>query len=413
MGKTWLVLELAKQRFFNSVIIDFEQDHTLRHLFDLNLDPSRICAELEIRLGENIVDGKTLLFFDEIQLCPKAIMGLRYFYEERPGLHVIAAGSLLEFVFQDISFPVGRIQSLEIHPMTFSEFLMATGDEKAAKICREPLIQQSMGIHEFLIGKLRTYFLLGGMPECIKVYADTTSLKQAAEVQDEIISTFQWDFNKYQPKTDINCLKTVWMTIASQVGSQIKYTNLAKDFSIPTIKKAFESLLQARLCHKIQSSSQPEIPLAANASSKKLKALFLDLGLRNRMMEIDYNETLNHSNLLAIYRGSLAEQFIGQELIAAGINPLFYWSRDAKNSEAEVDFLIKHDLQYIPIEVKDGPSGKLRSLQLFREAFNPKYSIVFNAGQMGINHHDHIIFLPLYFAESLAIHGIPEKIIQS
>jgi predicted AAA+ superfamily ATPase len=303
VGKTWLVERLARQEFMYFVKIDFEEDPQLISLFEGALNPEKICTELELRTGINIVEGETLIFLDEIQICPRAIMALRYFYEEMPDLHVIAAGSLLEFVFSEISFPVGRIQSLDVHPMNFSEFLLALNYQKAAAVCNEPIIEVSESTHEFLIEQLRNYWFVGGMPECVMEYVSSKSIKIATEVQDEICATFQWDFNKYRPKTDVNCLRSVFSGIATNVGQQIKYTGLAQDFTIPTIKKAYESLTMARIAHKIKSVSRPGIPLKVHASDKKFKNLFLDIGIMNRVMEIDYNEALNHKNLLAIYKG--------------------------------------------------------------------------------------------------------------
>ena len=323
-----------------------------------------------------------------------------------PLLHVIAAGSLLEFAFSEISFPVGRIQSLEIHPMNFSEFLLALGYSKAAEICRNPIVEISQTTHEFLIEQLRIYWLVGGMPECIKEYAHTKSIKQAAEVQDEICETYQMDFGKYKPKTDVNCLTTVFTGIAASVGQQIKYTGLAKDYTIPTIKKACESIVMARIAKKVKSVSTPGIPLEINASDKKFKNIFLDIGLMNRVMKIDYNEALNHKNLLAIYRGQLAEQFVGQEFATTTRKQLYYWARDAKNSNAEVDYLMQQEGTLVPVEVKDGPSGKLKSLHLYRNNYDTKLSVVFHAGTIGKLKDENIIFLPLYFAGSFAEHGV-------
>ena len=406
VGKTWLVENLAQLKFENYLKVDFEENKELASIFEGDLNPQKICAELELRTGIDIKPGETLLFFDEIQICPRAIIALRYFYEKMPSLHVIAAGSLLEFTLSEISFPVGRIQSLEIHPMNFSEFLLALGYNKAAGICNNPITEVSKSTHEFLIEQLRIYWLVGGMPECIKEYVRSKSLKQSAEVQDEICETYQMDFGKYKPKTDVNCLTTVFTGIAASVGQQIKYTGLAKDYSIPTIKKAYESLVMARIAKKVKSVSTPGIPLEVNASDKKFKNIFLDIGLMNRAMKIDYNEALRHKNLLAIYRGQLAEQFVGQEFVTANSKQLYYWARDAKNSNAEIDYLIQQEGTLIPVEVKDGPSGKLRSLHLYRNTYNSNLAVVFHAGTTGKLKAENIIFLPLYFAGSFAKHGI-------
>lgn len=181
---------------------------------------------------------------------------------------------------------------------------------------------------------------------------------------------------------------------------------MAIDFTIPTIKKAYESLLLARIAKKVKSLSNIGIPLDVYASDKKFKNIFLDIGLMNRVMGIDYNEALSHKNLLSICRGQLAEQFVGQEFGAATNSQLYFWSRDAKNSNAEVDYLIVLDSEIFPVEVKDGPSGKLRSLHLYRDTYQPSWSVVFHAGQTGILEKENIVFLPLYFAGSFARFGI-------
>ena len=406
VGKTWLIEKLAQDQFESYLKVDFEENSEFVALFGGELNPQKICSELELRTGIDITAGKTLLFFDEIQACPRAIMALRCFYEKMPDLHVVAAGSLLEFAFSEISFPVGRIQSLEVHPMNFSEFLLALNFKKASGICNNQITEVSESIHAFLLEQLRIYWLVGGMPECIKEYVDTKSLKKAAEVQDEICETYRLDFNKYKPKTDISCLNAVFSNIAANVGQQIKYTGLAVDFTIPTIKKAYESLLLARIAKKVKSLSNIGVPLEVYASEKRFKNLFLDIGLMNRVMGINYNEALNHKNLLAIYRGQLAEQFVGQEFATATNAPLYYWARDAKNSNAEVDYLVMLYGKIYPVEVKDGPSGKLRSLHIYRETYQPSWSVVFHAGQTGVLEKEKIVFLPLYFAGTFARFGI-------
>jgi len=290
--------------------------------------------------------------------------------------------------------------------MNFSEFLLASNYSKAAEICNKQIAEVSDSTHEFLLEQLRIYWLVGGMPECIKVYADSKSLKQAVEMQDEIAETYRMDFNKYKPKTDINCLNAVFTTIAASVGQQIKYTGLAVDFTIPTIKKAYKSLLLARIAKKVKSLSNIGIPLEVHASDKKFKNLFLDIGLMNRVMGIDYNDALSHKNLLAIYKGQLAEQFVGQEFATATNNQLYYWARDAKNSNAEVDYLMAINENVYPVEVKDGPAGKLRSLHIYRNDYKPSWSVVFHAGKTGVLENKRIIFLPLYFASAFARFGI-------
>jgi uncharacterized protein len=213
------------------------------------------------------------------------------------------------------------------------------------------------------------------------------------------------DFNKYKPKTDVTCLATVFSGLAGGVGQQIKYTSLSKDYTIPTIKKAYRSLVLSRLTQQVKSVSAPGLPLEARASIKKFKNIFLDIGLMNRAIGIDYNEPFSHQNLLSIYRGQLAEQFVGQEIASASGKPLYYWSRDAKNSNAEIDFIIHNNDGFIPIEVKDGPAGKFKSLHLYRDNYNPSYSIVFYSGMSSALPDESIFFLPLYFTCAFVNNG--------
>jgi len=409
VGKSWLVDKLGKERFDFYLKIDFEKNPGFISLFDGDLEPERLCSEIGLRTGVEISAGGTLLFFDEIQACPRAIMALRYFYEKMPDLHVIAAGSLLEFAFSDISFPVGRIQMIEIHPMSFSEFLMALGYKQAAQVVNSPVSQVSDSTHQFLMEQLRIYWLVGGMPESVKVYAEDRILMNAVDVQDEIIKTYRMDFKKHKPRTDIECLNAVFSSIAAKVGQQIKYTGLANDFSIPTIRKAYESLLMARIATKVKSLSTIGIPLEICASEKKFKNVFLDIGLMNRVMGIDYNEVFTYKDLLGVYRGQLAEQYVGQEFVAAADSQLYYWSRDAKSSSAEIDYVWISNNVIFPVEVKDGPLGKLRSLNLYRLTWHPSSSFVFHGGPSHVLREEKIFFLPLYFAGAFAEHGVGDE----
>jgi predicted AAA+ superfamily ATPase len=244
------------------------------------------------------------------------------------------------------------------------------------------------------------------MPECVKVYTEKKSIKAAVEVQDEIIETYQLDFNKYNPKTNISCLKTVFSGLAGKVGQQIKYSTFSNDYSTPTLKKAFESLLMARIATKVNAVSSPGLPIDYYASDKKFKSVFLDIGLMNRVMGFTYDEAFRHENLISIYKGQLAEQFVGQEFISYQRKPLHYWSRAAKNSNAEIDFLVNRKNEFIPVEVKDGPAGKLRSMHLYLESYETQTAVVFNSGNMGEIKDQNLKFLPLYYAYSFIKNGI-------
>lgn len=400
VGKTWLVNAFGQQYFKGRIhVIDLEKHPDWHVVFEKNLNVQRILSELELLVNASIEPGKDLLFFDEIQSCPRAIMALRYFYEELPGLHIIAAGSLLEFALKDISFPVGRIRFLNMFPMTFAEFLLAIGREKLAEIVRSSEPQFSENVHNMLLDELRTYFFVGGMPECVKSYAESGKLKPVFEIQSQLIETYRADFSKYAPYADKRCLNAVLTNTARSVGSQIKYARLTADFTPPTNKKAFDLLTMARLLYKIPAASPAGLPLSVSASGKKFKALMIDIGLMQNLCGLNAAEEISSSDLLDIYRGALAEQFVGQELIAANGGALYYWSREAKSSSAEVDFLVEREGRIIPIEVKSAAAGKLRSLHLLLKTY-PRISAGYVLSALPFSRlpEQKLIFIPLYKA---------------
>lgn len=398
VGKTWLVENALAKEFNRVVTVDFETRRDLRGHFDDNLDPRVIVNRLELTLGK-ITPGETLLFFDEVQACPRAIMALRYFYEEMPELHVIAAGSLLEFAFGDISYPVGRVQHLSLYPMTFHEYLLAMDKLPMAEaaLCRDEAIIEDETSVNVVLTELKNYFFVGGMPEAVKVHRDTGSFINAFAAQSEIIDSFRADFSKYTPRVDVTCLDEVFLNAAKSIGEQLKYSRLCQGFSYQTAHKAFDLLARARLLHKIPSCDPSGLPLGATANPKKFKACLLDIGLLQRICQVPADLERRHDDLLAMYRGKLAEQFVAQEMIAWHGEGLHYWARDAKNSNAEVDYLAVKNGEIFPVEVKSGPAGKLRSLHLLLEKYSncPK-GYVLHSGPAKELPDQRLHFLPLF-----------------
>lgn len=406
-GKSWTITAFGKDHFEGSThILNFEKRPDLHQVFELNFEIPRIIAEIEILLNKKIIPGKDLLFFDEIQECPKAIVSLRYFYEQIPDLHLIAAASLLEFSLNDISFPVGRVQLLNMYPMSFYEFLKASGKAIAADLIMDTPKQLSESVHLMLIDELRKYFFVGGMPECVKTYIETSSLQEVFEIQSDLISTFRHYFNKFAGKADTRCLDIVLLNASQKVGEQIKYSEMADGFSGPTIKKAFHLLETARLFKKVRASSPAGIPLGTSASEKKFKAVMLDIGLMANLNGINISKEYLKSDLLSIFRGAMAEQFVGQEILAATNADLHYWAREAAGSNAETDFLIEKLGKVIPVEVKSGKSGSLKSLHLLLETYkNVENAYVFSNAAFGQISEQKISFLPLYYTASAVTSG--------
>ncbi|HHH75634.1 MAG TPA: nuclease, partial [Phycisphaerae bacterium] len=306
VGKTWLVENCLARRFEHFVKIDLEKQKQLHAAFGDDLSPLRVIDEMEGYVGR-IVPGKTLLFIDEIQACPRAITALRYFYEDMPELHVVAAGSMLEFAFGDISVPVGRVQYLHLSPMTFYEYLLAVDKEVLAeKLLTDPKEHSDL-IGQAINEQLKHYFFIGGMPEAVKAFRDTHSKLEAFEVQSQILDSYREDFAKYRPQVNRSCLDGVFVEASKSVGQQIKYTRLYDEASGVTNHKAFDLLCKAKLLHKIPSCDPSGLPLGGS-SGKQFKACMLDIGLFQRLCGIDVSAEWRQSNLLAMYRGKLAEQ---------------------------------------------------------------------------------------------------------
>ena len=401
VGKTWLVEHFLAPLFGDFVKIDFEKRRDLHGIFAENLEPTRILNALEIASGR-ITPGSTLLFFDEIQACPRALASLRYFYEEMPGLHVVAAGSLLEFALGDISVPVGRLRYLRVGPLNFQEYLLAIG--------REPMADALLGnpdsidatSHAQILRELRNYFFVGGMPEAVKLWRDTGSMRESARAQEEILQSLRDDFAKYTPAVAPDCLDSVLQNAARSVGEQLKYTRLDESHSGPTNRKAFDLLCKARVLHRIAACDASGLPLGATANPVKFKAALLDIGLMQRACRLPMDAMLEPGDLLALYRGKLAEQWVAQEMLAAGEDALYYWAREARGSCAEVDFLAVRAGRIHPVEVKSGEAGTLRSLHLMLKNYpHCPTGIILSSRPAARLAQQRLRFLPLYFAGQL------------
>jgi hypothetical protein len=401
VGKTWLVEQFLAPLFENFVKIDFEKRRDLHGIFAENLEPVRILNALEIA-GGRITPGRTLLFLDEIQACPRALAALRYFYEEMPGLHIVAAGSLLEFALGDISVPVGRLRYLRVGPMNFQEYLLAMGrDPMAAALLGNPDSIDASS-HGQILHELRNYFFVGGMPEAVQLWRDSGSMRESARAQEEILQSLRDDFAKYTPAVAPGCLDIVLQNAARCVGEQLKYTRLDVSHSGPTNRKALDLLCKARVLHRIASCDASGLPLGATANTVKFKAALLDIGLMQRVCRLPMDTALDPGDLLALYRGKLAEQFVAQEMLAAGEGELYYWAREARGSSAEVDYLAIRAGKIHPVEVKSGEAGTLRSLHLMLKNYpNCPTGIVLSSRPAARLAEQRLRFIPLYFAGQL------------
>ena len=401
-GKTWCLKEFARTAFPGGLrLVDFEHSRKWHQVFEPDLNPKRIVAELELLLGQPVEAGKTILVFDEIQQCPRALAALRYFYEEFPELHVAAAGSLLDFALEDISFPVGRVEFLDLFPMTFREYLVACGKGTMADLLALPPQAVPQTVHESFLQEMRRYWQIGGMPRCVQTWLDTQSVLAVRAEQENLLVAFRQDFSKYSPKVDRMCLETVLDTAARSVGQQIAYVRLAPEFSGVTNKKAFHVLATARLLRPIHAASAAGFPLRYT-QTPHIKPLLGDIGFMQPLCGYTSPDEWGNPDLLGIYRGAVAEQHVGQELAASlPGGAVHWWKREEKNSTSEVDYLIGTDRGIQPVEVKSGSGGRLRSLhQLLKDHPHCRDGIVFSCAPFASLPEQRLRFIPIYYAGS-------------
>jgi predicted AAA+ superfamily ATPase len=423
VGKSTLVRQFAAAHGLTLNEINLEKHPELDRVFK-SLDVKRILFEIEGLLGRTIGSERSLLFLDEVQATPHALAALRYFNEERPELPVVAAGSLLEFTLAKHAFsmPVGRVEYHHMGPLAFSEFIACTEPDlnpwREAAAHFEPVPETA---HRRLLSRLREFLYVGGMPEAVQVFIESGSLSEVQEVHRSIAETYQDDFSKYAQHTDLVRLRRVFAQIPRNIGRKIKYVNLSREERAREIKACVELLCLAQVCQKVVASHCSGVPLAAEADEETYKLIFMDVGLVNHLCGGRWNDIADAPGQTLVNEGPLAEQFIGQHLAyrESGRPQLHYWIREGKANNAEVDYVVARGTQIVPIEVKAGAGGSLKSLQQFvleknvREAvrfdLNPasKVTAVYHArsGQEVNEVTFDLLSLPLYAVEALTLSG--------
>ncbi|MDD5674835.1 MAG: AAA family ATPase [Chitinivibrionales bacterium] len=409
IGKTFSIRQLGISfKYFIEVNFDF--DVAVRQFFNATLDPLVLCEKLSGYYSIPCIPGKTLLFFDEIQACPQAIQSLRYFYERMPAMHVIAAGSLLEFALEQLpSFGVGRISSLYMYPMTFSEFVAAKEGAVQAALLKIPAggVEIEPVFHAKFLELFRTYSIIGGMPAVVNLYKEKSDLLGCQNLLDELLATFKDDFAKY--KTRISQLK-IFETLKSvslQAGRKFMYTQIADTGPQTAYKQALDLLEMAGLVHKVYHTAGNGIPLGAEINGRKFKGIPPGLGLHQRLLGLELSRLLTDPLVAFVNKGSIAEVFAGLELCAAGASnsaaQLFYWHRETHSSNAEVDYLIQNGADIVPLEVKSGRRGSMQSMSVFMSEHKSKYGI--RLALENCARYKNIIVTPLYLA-ACTIRGV-------
>ena len=402
IGKTTAIRHLA-EHFESFVEINFEKTSNLKNLFAGNLGVKEICRNLEFAIGKEIVPGKTLLSLDEIQLCPPAISALRYFYEDYPELHVIATGSLLEFAFKEISdFPVGRVRNLYMYPFSFEEFLAATGNLPCIKSMASADLNTPLPdlAHENLLKYLKSFLIVGGMPAAVRQFMETGSLVEVSQQHEDILASLKADFGKYKKRIDPQLVRNVLASVIGQTGGKFTYTNSTIGLDYRSAKLCTELLELAKLIIRVDSCHANGIPLGGDINSKANKFLFLDTGLYLHEAGLDLSEWVLDTPDKFVNRGKLAEMFIGLELLKAGDatrkNHLYYWHREERGATAEVDYLVQYRNQVLPIEVKSGNKGTMKSLGILMNEKHLDLGLRTSEQNLGEVPPGKIKILPLY-----------------
>ena len=375
IGKTTAIRYLGKQ-FAHFLEINFEnKDHSIaKTVFEQHSDPHIICSELSALFGKPIVAGETLLFLDEVQECPDAISSLRFFYENLPELHVVAAGSLLEFALEEIpSFGVGRIESIFMYPFSFNEFLCAIGLEMWAKLIDDATPEKpiSDAIHGKILEQLKNFLIIGGMPEVVAEFVRTGDLLRCQKILNNLLVAFRNDFAKYKKRIPGTWINEVFSSIAQQVEGKFIYEKVSQSLRNEQVKKSLELLLMAGLCYRVTHTSAEGIPLGATINTKYQRIIPFDTGIYQRILNLDISNILLSDDFDTINKGAVAEIFVGCELKKHADrysdSELYCWVREKKGSSAQIDFVVQRNETILPIEVKSGKQGKMQSMWIFLE----------------------------------------------
>ncbi len=373
VGKTYAVRQLGKT-FSSFVEINLETNEIARTILASTLDIEVIMLKLGEALNQPILPAQTLLFFDEVQHVPQAITALRYFYEQRPGLHVIAAGSLLDFALEQISVPVGRVTFLRIYPLSFLEFMTALGHTGLVSMILRQTSHNpdpiNKPLHEKLLSFVGLYLAIGGMPSTVATWLEEKTSYAVRSIHEDLIFTYRQDFGKYAKKHQIKYLELILQHALNQLGGKFMFARVG-EYKKRELEPAIELLEKAGLLHKVFRSGAQGAPLGAHAFLDTFKLIFMDVGLCQTLLKNDLSGWLIDPNQAFSNSGTLAEAFAGQELLAYSDptqqEQLFYWHRFGQSREAEVDYVIQLNQAIIPIEVKAGGSHRLQSMQLFLE----------------------------------------------
>ncbi|MBQ9206732.1 MAG: ATP-binding protein [Treponema sp.] len=396
VGKTWALKEFGRRCFKKTAYITFFKNQRMKDVFEGDYNLERILTNINIECKTEVTPEDTLIIFDEIQECPRALEALKYFCEEAPEYAVAAAGSLLGLALhKDISFPVGKVDSMNMYPLSFREFLMAMGENQLAAVLTESdtgLINDFHGTYSYW---LKNYMYVGGMPEVVKYFSEHKNYEEVRAMQNQILADYEDDFGKHIPKEQLPKVRLVWNSIPLQLAKEnkkfffgkIKEGARAKDF-----EEAIELLKDCGLITKVQKVSKPAVPLKTYADFTAFKLYFVDVGLLGAHAGLDASSILDGNKLFVEFKGAITEQYVLQQIVSDTKNIPYYYS--GEKATYELDFLIQKNGELVPIEVKAGENLRSKSLAFFREKYGNKTAVRFSLAKMCVQ--DWLLNLPLY-----------------
>lgn len=401
-GKTYIIKEFGKKEFESMAYFNFDGNAGLKSIFDFDFDVERIVDELaNIVYGDKIISGKTLVVFDEIQDCPRAIQSLKYFCENMPDLHIIAAGSLLGVALrkEGMSFPVGKIDRMEMYPMSFEEFVIADGGKKYIDGIKKMKFESEIPeIYTVPFEKyLKNYYIIGGMPEAVQTWVDTHDYKEVEEVQDRILKDYADDFDKHTTPDTATKIRLIWDAIPSQIArenNKFIFSHVKKGARSKDLEDALEWLVHAGIAYKLNLVSNPELPLAGMADHTYFKVYMADVGLLRRKSNVNYRTILEGDTSFIHFKGALTENYIMTQLKCLGVESYFWRTK----ADAEIDFISDHEGILLPIEVKSADNTKAKSLHMFCNRYQPKMAVKTSLKNVGDNMDGdtHVWSIPLY-----------------
>ena len=401
VGKTWLMKEFGSTQYTQTIYINFEKTKQLKSLFEEDFDIRRIILALQIESGKTIHADNTLLIFDEIQSVPEAITALKYFCEDAPQYHIIAAGSLLGVsLHSGISFPVGKVEFLDLHPLNFLEFLAATGEDSLVQLLNTRDWKLITTFKSKYIHRLRQYYYVGGMPEAVSKFNESENYQDVRNIQKQILNAYELDFSKHAPTAIVPRIRMVWNSIPAQLAKEnrkfiyglIKEGSRAKEYEM-----AVSWLMDCGQIHKVCRVSKPGIPLKAYEDTSAFKLFIVDIGLLAAMGDMDVKTLLDGNAVFSEFKGSLTEQYVMQQLKSLNEFVVYYWS--SEHSTAEVDFVIQYKGQVFPVEVKAEENLHAKSLKVYYEKYLPAHTL--RTSMSDFREQDWLTNLPLYALSQL------------